>query len=38
MVVNAFETSHEGGVSVANAAIPSGAILKFIAPYLMNPA
>lgn len=38
MVVKAFETSHEGGVSVANAAIPSGPILDFIAPYLTNPA
>lgn len=38
MVVSAFETIHEGGVSVANAAILSGSILKFITPYLMNPA
>ncbi len=38
MVVDAFETSHEGGVSVANSAIPSGPILEFIASYLTNPA
>ena len=37
MVVNAFETAHEGGVSVANAAIPSGAILDFIGPSLTDP-
>ena len=34
MVVSAFETAHEGGISTANAAIPSGPILDFIAPYL----
>jgi S1-C subfamily serine protease len=35
MVVNSFETEHEGGVkSTANAAIPSSAILEFIAPSL----
>ena len=33
IVVNAFETEHEGGVNTANAAIPSGPILDFIAPY-----
>ncbi|WP_458759163.1 S1 family peptidase [Afipia sp. TerB] len=38
MVVNAFETSHQGGVSVANAAILSGPILEFITPYLTGPA
>lgn len=34
MVVNAFETAHEGGVSTANAALPSSVILEFIAPFL----
>jgi Trypsin-like peptidase domain len=38
MVVNAFETAHEGGVSVANAAILSAPILEFITPHLANPA
>jgi len=33
IVVNAFETEHEDGVNKANAAIPSGPILDFIAPY-----
>lgn len=37
MVVNAFETTHAGGLSTANAAIPSTAILEFIAPHLMDP-
>lgn len=31
MVTNAFETEHEGGVSISNAAIPADAILTFIA-------
>jgi hypothetical protein len=33
VVVKAFETQHEGGVSAANAAIPSSAVLDFIQPY-----
>jgi hypothetical protein len=31
IVVNSFETSHAGGTSVANSAIPSSAIQKFVA-------
>ncbi|MFT4079902.1 S1 family peptidase [Rhodomicrobium sp.] len=34
MVVNAFETAHEGGVSKANAAIPSSSIHQFVRPFL----
>ncbi|TSD86030.1 trypsin-like peptidase domain-containing protein [Mycobacterium sp. KBS0706] len=34
LVVNAFESQHEGGVSKSNAAIPSAQILDFVAPYL----
>lgn len=34
MVVRALESKHEGGMSTANAALPSSAILEFIAPFL----
>ena len=35
LVVRAFETHHEGGVSAANAAIPSSEVLDFIQPFCM---
>lgn len=39
MVVASFETAYEGGsISSANAAIPSSAILDFIAPFLTGDA
>ncbi len=36
MVVQSLETTHEGGKSSVNAAIPSKAILDFILPYLSS--
>ncbi|WP_332700634.1 S1 family peptidase [Devosia sp.] len=34
MVVNSFETEHQGGKSVANAAIPAASIMDFVLPML----
>ena len=36
MIVDSFESSHEGGVSIANSAIPAEHILKFTTPHLLD--
>jgi S1-C subfamily serine protease len=38
MVVNSLETTHDGGISTANAAIPSSVVLDFITPFLSGAA